>query len=558
MEFRRPHRAKSGFPDTTAGQRSGRQWLDFDHLQRPRGVPDVSLGATSRATSGAVPEVRRIGVVGAGIMGQGIAQVALQGGLEVVLVDVNQAAAEKGAATIRQRLERLVEKGSLSENDARAAIGRLRVDRRLDALSTADAVIEAVFEDLELKRRIFAELEAAVSESCVLATNSSSLLVASIARGLRRPQRVAGMHFFNPVPLMKLVEVIDGPESDEASVELLMELGRVLGREPVRVRDAPGFLVNLGGRAFTTEAIRILHEQVARPADIDAVMRDCHGFRMGPCELMDLTGVDVNYPVCGFIAEGYSNDPRLQTYFPHRALFEAGRFGRKTGQGHYGYVDGRKIEPEDEAAGASKAKGAAPPARVVLAERGEAGARIGEILSVAGVELSEDDDSASPCVIAPIGADCSRAVVERGLDPARTVAVDPLGDLGRRVCVMTAPGAVQEHRDGVVAAFEKAGRAVTAIADSPGFVGQRICAMIANLGCEMAQMKLAEATEIDRAMELGLNYPRGPLALCDHHGPKTVLAILRQLQELTGEDRYRPSPWLRRRAELGLPAATPP
>jgi 3-hydroxybutyryl-CoA dehydrogenase len=287
-----------------------------------------------------------LGVLGAGAMGQGIVQVALQGGLGAVVHDAKPGAAEAGIEQVFKRLERRVEKGQLAADDVKAMRGRVKVAKTLKGFAACNVIIEAVFEDLALKQKVFGELEAVVDDDCILASNTSSLLIAAIGKSCRRRARIAGLHFFNPVPLMRLVEVVRGPETAEETVRRLIELAIAMDRTPVVARDAPGFLVNHGGRAYTTEAMRILHEQVASAAQIDAVMRDCCGFRMGPCELMDLTGVDVNFPATQAIYHGFSEDPRLKTSFPHRALYEAGRLGRKTGLGHYAYDDkGAMVSP---------------------------------------------------------------------------------------------------------------------------------------------------------------------------------------------------------------------
>jgi 3-hydroxybutyryl-CoA dehydrogenase len=260
-----------------------------------------------------------LGVVGAGAMGQGIAQVAVLGGLRTLLVDAAEGAAEAASATIQGRLRRLVEKGRLDEASAAAAAGRLVPVASVSALAGCDIVIEAIIEDFDAKKALFQALEAVVRPDCIIASNTSSIPIAAIARACERRGRIAGLHFFNPVPLMKLVEVIRAVESSDDTVEALIDLGRRMSRTPVVVKDSPGFLVNMGGRAFTTEGLRLAHEGVATPAEIDAVMRDGRQFRMGPFELMDLTGIDVNYPVSQIVYDGYLQDPRIKTAPNHRA-----------------------------------------------------------------------------------------------------------------------------------------------------------------------------------------------------------------------------------------------
>lgn len=492
-----------------------------------------------------------IGIAGAGAMGQGIAQVALAGGMNVILHDVREGAAEAGLDAVFKRLYRLAEKGKITDADVAQMRGRAIAASGLADFGACHLVVEAVFEDLDLKQRVFGAVEDAVDDDCIIASNTSSILISAIARTCRNRGRIAGMHFFNPVPLMQLVEIIRGPETRAEVVDVLLAVGQRMGRTPVVATDSPGFIVNLGGRAYTTEAMRIVHERVATPAQIDAIMRDCGHFRMGPCELMDLTGVDVNFPVSQIIYHGYDEDPRLKTSFPHRSLMESGRFGRKTGHGNYAYdADGRMIDPP----GADYVSAAAPAAAVWLAE---ADGELTEFAAATGLKALDADDGESPVLAALTGEDCASFSARTAIGHERLVAVDLSADTAKRVTIMTAPGADPAARDAVAARISASGRAVTAIKDSPGFVAQRIRAMIANLGCEMAQIGVAAPGDIDLAMRLGLNYPLGPLELAAELGPDRVLATLVRLQAITGDDRYRPSAWLRRRAQLGLDIGTP-
>lgn len=492
-----------------------------------------------------------VGVVGLGAMGQGIAQVSVMGGMRTLLFDAKEGAAEAGRAQIVKRLERLVEKGRLAAEECAAMAGGLVVVEALAAFAECDAVVEAVIEKIEVKRAVFADLEGAVAEDAILATNTSSIPIGAIARGRAHPGRIAGMHFFNPVPLMKLVEVIEGPETEPAVCERLAELGRRMGRTPVQVKDAPGFLVNFGGRAFTTEGLRLQHEGVASPARIDAILRDCCGFRMGPFELMDLTGIDVNFPVSMIVYEGYMNDPRIATSPQHRLLYEAGRFGRKTGRGHFEYDGGGgRVDPEE----VDERPEAAPAGRAILVEADE---RLAALAGALRLEVLERDDGRSPILAYPIGEDATTFAHRTGADHRRLVALDLSGSTEKRVTLMTAPGADPAVREAVAAAVVASGRAATAIHDSPGFVAQRMRAFIGNLGCYMAEIGLAEPAEIDLAVKLGLNYPLGPLEMVEDLGVATALRIMERLQAITGEDRYRPSLWLRRRGLLGLGAHEP-
>ena len=518
-----------------------------------------------------------LGVVGCGAMGQGIAQVSAQGGMRTILFDAREGGATQARDRIGGHIDRMAEKGRVSADEAASAKGRLAAAASLADLADCDAVVEAIFEDIDAKQRLFRELEGVVRPDCLIASNTSSIPIASIARACEHRGRIGGLHFFNPVPLMKLVEVIRAAETSAEAVEHLMALGRRMTRTPVEVKDSPGFLVNMGGRAYTTEALRIAHEGVATPAQIDAIMRDCWHFRMGPFELMDLTGIDVNYPVSKIIAAGYMDDPRLKTSANHMAMFDAGLYGRKAGKGWYGYADGKPAErPSPDFVTRAR-----PARKVALASEGsesmallDALAEDSEEADLAGLrdEMTGDDalrhfcaelgldivedDGSCPILAAPVGHDATHVAVD-GADHERLLCVDLLGDPSKRVTVMSPPGTDRERLAPVAAAIAASGRAVTWINDSPGFVGQRMAAMIANLGCYMAEIGLASPEDIDTAMELGLNYPRGSIALGEEIGGWSCFQALNAIQSITGEDRYRPTMWLRRRALLGLSLYTP-
>ena len=482
-------------------------------------------------------EFTTLGVVGAGPMGAGIAQVGLTAGLTVTLFDVSAEALTKAAAEIEARIARLVEKGQLAAGSAEDARARLVLATDLATFAPCEVVIEAIVERLEPKQRLFAELETVVGPQTVLATNTSSLSVAAIASACNDKSRVCGLHFFNPVPLMKLVEVVMAPSTSPATMARATAMSKLLGKVPVAVRDGPGFLVNLQGRAYGLEGLAIVHEGVAEPAVIDRILRDGAGFRMGPFELMDLTGIDVNFAAATYIYQGYQHDPRLRTTPLHELMANAGRFGRKTGQGFFDYREGAE-------------KPAAPVAPVspptLRPSIPEAGPHWEALVEATGLEAGED-----VILIAPIGEDCATACHRLGLDPTRTAAIDFTALHARHLTVMSAVG-------GGAAAAKVAdwlrghGFQVEVIADSPGFVLQRMLAMIANLGCELAQIGVGSPADIDLAMKLAQNYPKGPFEWAQWLGVAKTHEIMRRLQEITGSDRYRPSLWLRRRALLNL------
>ena len=486
-------------------------------------------------------DVKVLGVVGAGPMGAGIAQVGLTSGMNVVLLDLNAEALAKAATDIEGRIARMVEKGQLPEGYAAEARARLTLATGIADFAPCDAVVEAIIERLEPKQALFAELEAVVSDDCILATNTSSLSVAAIAARCRNKARVCGLHFFNPVPLMKLVEVIVAPATSVDVGTHATALSLALGKVPVTVKDGPGFLVNLQGRAYALEGLAIAQEGVADVATIDRILRDGAGFRMGPFELMDLTGIDINYAATTYIYQGYQHDPRLKTTTLHALMADAGRFGRKTGQGFHEYGEGAPA-PHVQPSGSGRAL--AP--RIADGHPGWAALR----------EATAVVEGSDVTLIAPIGEDCATACIRLGLDPQTTVAVDLTGFDRKHLTVMAAIGGA-EAAAGVADWLRGHGFTVEVIKDSPGFVLQRVLAMVANLGCELAQIGVGTPADIDTAMKLAQNYPLGPLEWAEKLGVATTHEIMVQLQAITGSDRYRSSLWLRRRAQLGLSAHTP-
>ncbi len=491
-----------------------------------------------------------LGVVGAGAMGRGIAQVAATSGMTVLLFDSRPEAASEARQYIEKMLARAVEKNTLSAIDAQAAVARIRPIASLAEFAACHLVIEAVIENLRVKQDLFAELEGIVSDDCILASNTSSLSITTIAARSRRPQRIVGFHFFNPVPLMKLVEVIDGLQTMPAVGDALMEVGRRMGREPVRVKDAPGFLVNQVGRAYTLEAAHLVSEGIATFADVDAVMRDMAGFRMGPFELLDLVGLDVNHPATEAIYRQFYEEPRYRPSVLMQGHLDAGLLGRKSKRGFYAY-DGAEAAP---AAEASAPKDCPYPVWVSRAEP-ETAARLTTLLSGLGVavESGERASANALCLVTPVGEDATQCAVAQGLDARRTVAVEMLFNTQKRRCIMSTPLTEPAYRDAARALLGKDGVPVTSLRDSPGFIAQRIVAMIVNIGVSIAQQRTASPVDIDKAVKLGLGYPHGPLGFGDTLGPHTIQKILTSMQRRYGDQRYRPGLWLVRRAELGAP-----
>ncbi len=279
----------------------------------------------------------KIGVVGAGTMGAGIAQVAAQAGFQTVVYDVSQEFIDRGLGRIRSFIERSRERGRITPEQEKEILGRLSGSLQLDAMNGCSLVIEAVPEKIELKREIFQKLDAICAAETLLATNTSSLSVTTIAAGTKHPERAVGMHFFNPPPLMALVEVIRGAQSRGECVDQAVELVRKLGKTPVLAQDTPGFVVNRIARPFYNEALRILGDGDAKVETIDRIMKEAGKFRMGPFELMDLIGNDVNFSATNSLYEAFFHDPRFRPSPIQHRMYEAGLLGRKTGKGFYTY-----------------------------------------------------------------------------------------------------------------------------------------------------------------------------------------------------------------------------
>src|SRR4029077_4430978 len=329
--------------------------------------------------------------------------------------------------SIAQACARLAEKGRIK--DPQAVTRRIEVVPGLGALAPCQLVIEAIVEDLNAKRTLFSELEAIVGDDCILASNTSSLSVTAMATICKRPGRVAGYHFFNPVPVMKIVEVVDGVLTERAVSDALAALARRFGHTPIRCKDTPGFVVNHAGRAFVPEALRILAEGIADFATIDRILVDAAGFRLGPFGLMDLVGLDVSHAVMKSMYQQYFEEPKYKPSFRCEPRVAAGLLGRKTGRGWYTYT--KDNIPETVAQ---------PPApKVRMPEAVWAAPELKELLGKLEARMAAKPEAAAVCFVAPLGKDASTCALELGLDPRRTVAVDPLFGFSKRRTLMTTP-----------------------------------------------------------------------------------------------------------------------
>jgi 3-hydroxybutyryl-CoA dehydrogenase len=486
------------------------------------------------------------GVAGSGTMGRGIVQVLAQCGARVRVYDAQAGAAAKAKDAIAKALAGVVAKGRMPQAEADAALARIEIAEAPAAFKDCQLVVEAIVEDLAVKQKLLHELEAIVGETCILASNTSSLSVTAMAAACAKPGRVAGYHFFNPVPLMKIVEVVDGELTEPWVGEALAGLAKRFGHTAVRCKDTPGFVVNHAGRGFVPESLRVLQEGVADFATIDRILVDAAGFRMGPFSLMDLVGLDVAHAVMKSMHLQYHGEPKYQPAYIAETRVAAGLLGRKTGRGWYRYGKDKAPEkiPEQPV----------PPAKAAAIW---AAPELKDFAANLGVKLEAKPLAGTLCLVAPLGADATTAALEHGLDPKHTVAVDPLFGFAKRRTLMPTPVTTREARDAAHGLLAADGVPVSVIRDSAGFVAQRVVAHIVNVGCDIVQQRIATPEDLDRAVMLGLGYPKGPLGMGDAAGPAKILAILDAMHELTKEPRYRPSPWLMRRARLGVSLLTP-
>jgi 3-hydroxybutyryl-CoA dehydrogenase len=477
---------------------------------------------------------RRIGVVGAGTMGAGIAQIACLGGFEARLHDPVPEALTAADERVRAALEKGAERQRWSREEAEQAVGLLQIAPRLEDLADCELVIEAAPEDLALKQQLFAQLADLCGPDTVLATNTSSLSVAAIAAAVPEPQRVVGMHFFNPPVLMKLVEVVAGPESSEEALWLVTEVGEQMGRTPVQTADEIGFLANRCARPFSLEALRLLGDRITDAETIDRICRVAGGFRMGPFELMDLVGIDVNFEVAKSFWEQSFHEPRWQPHPIQQQMVSAGRLGRKSGRGYYDYSDDRHRPPDPEITALGGAAGTQdlPPAEII--GEGELAERL-RALSLGGGD--------APRLI--LLADGSLAALDEAGGSVGFYLLGPLEE-ARLVELTAGEYTPQKARDSAEEFFGALGLHVEWVADSPGLVLGRIVCQLVNEAAFARQKAIGSSADIDTAMLLGFNFPRGPLEWGDTLGLDHILAVLDALHEELGEERYRAAPLLRR------------
>ncbi len=515
-----------------------------------------SLHAVSEPT----PSALVVGVVGAGTMGAGIAEVAARAGQRVLLLDVAEGAAAAAIGATAGRLKRDVATDRLDADEAAAVHGRLEPVDDVAALAPCGLVIEAVAEDLEVKRDLFATLEEVVADDTVLATNTSSLSVTAVAAGLRLPARLVGLHFFNPAPRMRLVEVVRGAATSETVVEDATAVVRAWGKEPVSCTSTPGFIVNRVARPYYGEAQRMVEERVADPATIDHVLREAGGFPMGPFELTDLVGQDVNLAVSRSVWEQTFQDPRYAPTVLQQSLVDAGRLGRKTGRGVYSYGPDAD-EADGPRAGAVVQPRTVRPTGVRYSEGWAVMEPLLARIAAGGVEVAVIGQSDPECtdeigVLLPAGGRLIETDGSTASSAGRDVVVlDWALDAQETgtVVVAAAPSCSAQTLSEAVGLLQAAGVDVIVVKDTAGLVVARTVAMLVNEAVGVVSRGEAGRADVDTAMTLGTGYPRGPLAWGEQVGPACVVAVLRHLHEAVPTGRYRVVPELRLAAESGSP-----
>jgi 3-hydroxybutyryl-CoA dehydrogenase len=509
----------------------------------------------------------RLGVVGAGTMGAGIAQLGCLARIETLMHDPVPGALERGEKSVRSGLAKGAERGRWSDDDAREGGDRLRLCERLEDLADCEIVIEAAPERPDLKRELFERLSDICGEDTVLASNTSSILVSSLAAAAARPENVVGMHFFNPPPLMKLLEVIAAAQTSERALDMARAVGEAMGKTVIVASDGPGFLVNRCGRPVNGESLRLLQERVATIEQIDRIARLGGGFRMGPFELMDLVGIDVGYEVARSFNEQSFGEPRWKPSMLQARMVAAGTLGRKTGSGWYSYEKGKPHRPEDED---PPEPGGGDGRLVAIEGDGALANGLRERARAAGFDVREIGDGEPELIVdatvPSLVADLEEAGSAPGGPPVAVVCAD------RSLAARAIPGAVGFHvlppiaglveltrlpdtRADAAEATEKFFAALGLhhewVADAPGLVLGRLVCQLVNEALFAIGEGVGSADDVDAGTTLGLNHPRGPVAWGREIGFEHVLATIDGLWAERREERYRAAPLLRRIVATG-------
>lgn len=483
----------------------------------------------------------KIAVCGAGAMGAGIAQIAAQAGHEVVVLDQHDDALSRGKSAVAKGAGALLKRGKIDEREAAAIEDRVRWTLNQNDLKECGLVIEAIVEKAEIKQALFESIEAANPEA-VIATNTSSLSVSHLAAGLRRPSRFLGLHFFNPAPIMKLVEVVPGGETDPALIDAAIDLMRAWGKVAVKAKDVPGFIVNRVARPFYGEGWRAYEEGAADPATLDFLYRDLAGFRMGPFELGDLIGHDVNTAAAQSVYAAYFGRTRFVPSLAQAQLAASGRLGRKTGRGVYDYGEGA----EKPAPRFVEAPSFSAPLRPALHQDAE---QLAALFAVAKVNV-EKGDGAPPSGFASVNGaligftkgETAGALARRHQQPV--AVLDWMRDPAAASAIAFA-ASDEAARDAALAIAAATGKKAVELTDRPGLVVFRTLAQLANCAGDAVRDCVGEPPAVDQAMKYGVNYPFGPFEWAFGQGAGQIAGALDAIAAWTGDPLYNASETLR-------------
>ncbi len=490
------------------------------------------------------PGRQSIGVVGAGTMGAGIAQVAAAAGHPVLLMDAHPNAATEAHRRIGASLDGRVAKGRMTAQERDELLARIIPVERLTELKDAVLVIEVVVEQLQAKQTLLRELETHVSRYAILASNTSSISITALANGLAHPDRLVGMHFFNPVPSMKLVEVVSGAETAASVASAVHKTAELWGKVAVHAKSTPGFIVNRIARSFYAETLALLQEQAGSPADLDRAMRGA-GFRMGPCELMDLIGHDINYAVTVSVFDANYGDRRYVPSPIQKALVDGGRLGRKVGRGFY-------VDAAPPASPAAEV--AASPEAVLVAGQGAMAQRLAAYFDAAQVRISRNTavdwtglQVGAMELHVTDGSTANQLAARRGTRQLGVIDLPLLADPNAALAVAFADSVSEAERARVKATLAACRLLPVELRDVAGLVVARTIAMLINEGADAVYQGVCDEAGADLAMKLGTNYPAGPFEWLRWIDVDYVVAVLNNLAGAYRGERYRVSPLLQQR-----------
>ena len=484
-------------------------------------------------------DIKQVGVVGAGTMGIGICEVAANHGQKVVLFDVNQEQAQNALKKLQERLMKRAFRGKITKQQVNDIIGRIELVDDLAHFNTCDLVIEAIIENLEIKQELFQKLEIITSSLALLASNTSSISITAIAAGMKDPSRLFGLHFFNPAPVMKLVEVISGLQTSPEYLQPAKAMCKAWKKIPVKANSTPGFIVNRVARSFYGEPLKMLQEQLASFYHIDAVMTEAAGFRMGPFALMDLIGIDINYAVSQTVYQAMFNDPRFRPSLIQGEMVNANTLGKKTSQGFYNHQDGA-AKPKAEYAHSE-----AEFDQITVPENETFFSEMFCSFEHNNRKWKGDQVIISGCHILLADGRLARDIELQTGKPTCLVDLSFDYSKSQSVNVCFGPQVNTYMQNRIVAVFNHINKKVLVSKDQPGLIALRTIVMLINEAADAVFNGVCSAKDVDLAMRYGVNYPKGLLAFAAQLGWSHVAQTLENLQQWFGDDRYRLSPYIR-------------